>query len=111
MKIQRLAIVRTLVNLVLLILILAQGRGAVAEGVAPVIRGRALEIVNVQGRVRASIVVHPADPTIRMPDGKTSPETVMFRLIDSNGRPGVKLGASEQQGWASSPPLTGHMFC
>jgi hypothetical protein len=64
-----------------------------------VLRGRSLEIVDDQGRVRASIKVHPADKTFKMPDGKTGyPETVMFRLIDPNGRPEVKLGASEQGG-------------
>jgi hypothetical protein len=43
--------------------------------------------------------VHPADKTFKMPDGKIGyPETVMFRLIDPNGRPEVKLGASEQGG-------------
>jgi hypothetical protein len=32
-----------------------------------------------------------------MPDGSQGyPETVMFRLIDPNGRPSVKLGGSEQ---------------
>jgi hypothetical protein len=61
--------------------------------------GRELEIVDEQGRVRASIKVHPANSTFKMPDGKTGyPETVMFRLIDSDGRPEVKLGASEQGG-------------
>jgi hypothetical protein len=31
-----------------------------------------------------------------VPDGKIYPETVILRLIDPNGRPSVKLGASEQ---------------
>ena len=55
MKIQRLLIVLTLVNLVLLISTLAQIRPAVAEGVPSVLRGRALEIVDERGRVRASL--------------------------------------------------------
>ena len=97
MKIQRLTIVLTAINLMILIFTLSQLRRSTAEGVAPVLRGRALEIVDDHGRVRASIKVHPADQTFKMPDGKTGyPETVMFRLIDPNGRPEVKLGASEQ---------------
>jgi hypothetical protein len=99
MKTQRLAIALTVVNLIILIVLLAQIRPATADGVAPVLRGRQLEIVDDHGRVRASIKLHPADPNFKMPNGKTGyPETVMFRLIDANGRPEVKLGASEQGG-------------
>ena len=99
MKMQRLFIALTIVNLGLLIFLLAQIRRVGADSVAPVLRGRELEIVDEQGRVRASIKAHPEDRTFKMPDGKTGyPETVMFRLIDSKGRPEVKLGASEQGG-------------
>ncbi len=55
MKIQRFAIALTLINLALLILLLAQKLSAGAQNVAPVLRGRALEIVDSEGRVRASI--------------------------------------------------------
>jgi hypothetical protein len=34
-----------------------------------------------------------------MPNGKTVPENVILRLIDANGRPEVKLGASLQGAW------------
>ena len=99
MKTQRIAIALTVINLVFLMFNLAHSRPATADGVAPALRGRSLEIVDDQGRVRASIKVHPADKTFKMPDGKIGyPETVMFRLIDPNGRPEVKLGASEQGG-------------
>jgi hypothetical protein len=99
MKMQRLFIALTLVNLGLLIFLLVQIQRVEAESVTPVLRGRALEIVDEQGRVRASIKLHPADPNFKMPDGKTGyPETVMFRLIDAQGRPEVKLGASEKGG-------------
>lgn len=57
MKIQRFAIALTLVNLALLILLLAQNLSADAHDVAPVLRGRALEIVDSKGRVRASITL------------------------------------------------------
>ncbi len=99
MKTQRLAVALTVINLVFLIFNLTQSRQATAEGVPEVLRGRSLEIVDDQGKVRASIKLHPADPNFKMPDGKTGyPETVMFRLIDAKGRPEVKLGASEQGG-------------
>ena len=93
MKNQRLLIVLTLVNLALLVVTLAQSRPAVAEGVPPVLRGRALQIVDEQGRVRASLNVLPAK---RAPNGETYPETVLFRLITERGRPSVKISASEQ---------------
>src|SRR5713101_979583 len=93
MKIQRLLIVLTLVNLALLIFTLAQVRPAVAEAVPPVLRGRALEIVDERGRVRASLNVLPAKT---QPNGETYAETVLLRLITERGRPSVKIGASEQ---------------
>jgi hypothetical protein len=95
MKIQRLLIALTVVNLGLLIfLLLAHIGPALAKSVAPVVRGRALEIVDDQGRIRASIKVQPAE-TFK-PTGKKYPETVILRLIDPNGRPEVKIVASEQ---------------
>jgi len=95
MKNNRLPAVLTVLNLALLVVLLTQFGRVEADGVAPVLRGRQLEIVDDQGRVRASIKIHPADSKFKMPDGRTGyPETVMFRLIDPNGRPEVKLGAS-----------------
>lgn len=97
MKTQRLLVVITVLNLLLLVFSLGQTRAVVAEGVAPVLRGRALEIVDDRGRVRASITILPADPNFKMPDGTVGyPETVLLRLIDSKGGPNVKLGASER---------------
>ena len=95
MTTQRLLIALTVVNLALLSFSLAQTRPASADGAVQILRGRALEIVDDRGRVRASIQVHPAGPAVPVPDGKLYPETVMLRLIDPNGRPNVKLGASE----------------
>jgi hypothetical protein len=95
-KIQRLTITLTFFNLILLALGLAQLRPAVAQGVAPVVRARALEIVDDRGRVRAEIKVLPAQPTAKMPDGTTGyPETVQLRLISSQGSPHVKLATTE----------------
>ena len=100
MKRQRLLIALTVVNLALLILspvrphpVVAQD---VAQDVAPVLRGRALQIVDEHGRVRASISVYPADPSVKMPDGTTGyPETVLLRLISSKGGPNIKIAATE----------------
>src|SRR6186997_1357253 len=95
-KLQRLTIVLTVFNLILLALSLAQLRPAVAQGVASVVRARALEIVDDQGRVRAEIKVLPAQPTLKMPDGTTGyPEAVQLRLISSQNNPNVKLVTTE----------------
>jgi hypothetical protein len=92
---QRLLAALTLLNLGLLTFLLARVAPAQARGGATVLRGRALEILDEQGRVRASIQVHPAAGT---PEGKPYPDTVILRLIDPNGRPEVKLQASERGG-------------
>jgi hypothetical protein len=96
MKVQRIAIVLTIINLLLLAFVMAQFSPTIAQGVAPVLRGRALQIVDDEGRVRASISVLAAGPSVPVPDGKIYPETVLLRLIDPNGHPTVKLGASVQ---------------
>ena len=94
MKIQPILIVLTLVNLAPLVFTVAQMRPAVAANqVAPVLRGRALQIVDDRGRVRASINVYPAST---QKDGERYAETVLLRLITEQGRPSVKIGASEQ---------------
>jgi hypothetical protein len=72
---------------------LAQSRTVAAQVVTPVLRGRALEIVDDHGRVRASIEVLP---TTTQKDGALSYETVLLRLITEKGRPSVKIGASEE---------------
>lgn len=61
MAAQRFVIALTVANIVVLVLSTAQlVRPAFAQTEAPVLRGRALEIVDEQGRVRASINVLPA---------------------------------------------------
>lgn len=104
MKAQRIFIALTIINLALTMFLIFQiGRvdagTAEASGTLPVLRGSSLEIVDDQGRVRASIKIHDGDPKFKMPDGKIGyPETVMFRLIDPNGRPEIKIGASVEGG-------------
>jgi hypothetical protein len=89
----------TVINLLLLLIGLGQSRtAAAADGVvAPILRGRGLEIVDDKGRVRASIQILPPDPNVRMPDGTMgSQETVLLRLMNSKGRPNIKLGTGER---------------
>src|SRR5215213_4104581 len=92
MKLQTLSIILTVINLGLLVFLLLS-RSRLVDGVAPVVRCRALQVVDDQGRVRAGISVLPASTF--EPTGKAYPETVILRLIDANGRPEVKIGASE----------------
>jgi hypothetical protein len=92
MKLQRIAVGLTVINLALMIFLMAQFRKASADEIAPILRGRALEIVDTQGRVRANISVFP--PTTM--NGKTYPETVLFRLTDPKNGPAVKLTATEE---------------
>jgi hypothetical protein len=92
MRIQRLAVVLTAINLVLLLFVLGLLiRPAVSPDVVPVLRTHELEIVDNQGKGRAQIIIAPATT---LQDGTIYPETVVFRLSDPNGRPAVKLSAS-----------------
>ena len=96
MTTQRLAIVLTVVNLIIFLLTLDHPHPATADSTVPVLRGRALEIVDDQGRVRADLKLYPADPKVKMPDGTTGyPESVMLRIYSSAGRPNVKLATTE----------------
>jgi len=104
MKSQRWLVVLTLVNLVLLVFNLGARRPVVAEDVTPVLRGRSLEIVDDQGRVRASLSVHPAGTPAH---GDHYPETVLFRLITERGRPSVKISTSEEAAGMSLAGPTG----
>jgi hypothetical protein len=97
----RLLLSLTIVNLALLAwTLLAQSHAAVAQDAgAGVLRGTGLEIVDAQGRVRASIKLQAAE--VFAPTGRRFPETVMLRLIDQHGRPEVKIGASAEGGGLS----------
>ena len=93
MKKPRFLLALTVLNLVLVLLLLAQQvRSAYAESALPVLRGRALEIVDEHGRVRASLEVLPAG---KAPNGDATAEVVLLRLITERGRPSVKISASE----------------
>jgi hypothetical protein len=103
MKVQWLAVVLTAVNLVLLAFVLAQMNRLESQSVPSVVRGRAFQLVDERGRVRASLNVTPATTH----DGETYPETVLLRLITERGRPVVKIGASEQSAGVSLAGSTG----
>jgi len=60
MKLQWSALALTIVNLALLAFSVSALPPAAAQGKTPVLRGSGLEIVDDQGRVRASITVMPA---------------------------------------------------
>jgi len=95
----------TILNLGALLLSLGQHAAPVlARGPATVLRARALEIVDEQGRVRASLSVLPAGTS---PAGEPHSETVLLRLITEQGRPSIKLGASEQTSGLSLAGPTG----
>jgi hypothetical protein len=99
MRIQGLALVLTVMNLVLLVVLLGQLNPLSAQEPAPILRGRALQIVDDAGRVRASLSVLPAE-------GQSS-ETVLLRLITEQGRPSVKIGVSESTSGISVAGPTG----
>src|SRR5215467_3808550 len=103
MRIQRLLIALGVFNLGLMVFLLAQievrflgfrflPRSVEVNSVGSVLRGRSLEITDDEGRVRASIKMYPASI---LPDGTTYPETVLLRLINSQGAPNIKLAATE----------------
>lgn len=90
----RLLFALTALNVGVLLLGVAQHAApSVAQQPASVLRARGLEIVDGQGRVRASVSVLPAGTSAA---GVAYPETVLLRLITEQGRPSVKISASEQ---------------
>ena len=90
----------TLLNLLLLMSLLLNQIRSVEASTPGVLRGSGLEIVDAQGKVRASIQIVPPGPARRadgstVNDRKTYPETVQLRLIRPDGRPSVKIGTSQ----------------
>ena len=95
------AVVLSATNLLLLVALLAHSFGpARAADDTSILRGRGLQIVDDQGRVRASIAVLPKDSADQS-------ETVLLRLITERGRPTVKIGASEPTSGLSLAGPTG----
>jgi len=105
MKAPRTLVALTVANLAVLVLSFAvQLRPAFADGAPPVLRGRALQIVDGQGRVRANIDVLPGTTSS---SGEEQAETVLLRLITERGRPSVKIGSSEPASGLSLAGPTG----
>lgn len=77
----RAATVLTVLNLMLLVLVLSRSTAAVKQVSSEVIRGRALELVDDRGQVRAQVTVEPSGEAV-------------LRLRDESGTIRVKLGAS-----------------
>jgi hypothetical protein len=110
-KTQSVLIALTLVNAVMMTAILVRPQPSVAQASDQILRGRGLQIVDERGKVRASITRFPADPNVKMPDGsKGYPETILFRLIDSAGRPSVKIEANDEGGGFSFAEAKGDAY-
>ena len=82
MKSNRAAFALIIFNLIVLLFVLADDGSASDQSVAPVLRGRALELVDVGGKIRARINVEPTGE-------------VVLRLFDQSGTIRVKIGASK----------------
>jgi hypothetical protein len=80
MSVQHFTAVLTAVNLVLLSLTLPRVLSSSAQSAGPVLRGRALELVDDRGTLRTRLNVEPGGQ-------------VVLRLLDQNGTIRVKLGA------------------
>jgi hypothetical protein len=83
MRSVRVAVFVTALNLVLLLAALVHRPSATAQAAAPVLRGRALELVDDRGQIRARLNVES--------DGQ-----VVLRLLDERGTIRVKLGADHE---------------
>jgi hypothetical protein len=94
LRLQPVLIALTLLNLGILGVAIAREKAVAAPSLTSdgILRGRGLQIVDDQGKVRASITINPA---VKQPDGSTYPETVLLRMITSEGRPVVKISSSE----------------
>ena len=105
MKTSHVLIIVTALNCGLVVVNLAQViTPARAQSTATVLKARALQIVDEQDRVRASLEVLPAATSAA---GVRSQETVLLRLITERGRPSVKIGVSEQASGISIAGPTG----
>lgn len=102
MRSRRLLTILTLVNFAIAISFFFQLRPVHADSPPDVLRARKLEIVDAQGKVRASIQVVPEGPARRADGSLTEhgdrifPEAVLLRLIRPDGRPSVKIETTEQ---------------
>jgi len=97
MKSTRMLWALTVFNLGCLLYQATPSQKAHAEDKPGVLRGSGLQIVDDDGKVRASISIAEKNETFQWPDGhKGFPETVIFRLITADGKPRVKLTTCEE---------------
>jgi hypothetical protein len=82
MNTNRSTLILTIINFVLLIIVLIQGRAIADQTTPEVLRVRAFELVDANGQVRAQFDVEESGE-------------VVLRLRDETGAVRVKLGASE----------------
>ena len=82
MKSNRAVVALIIVNLIVLLSVLTDEGSASDQGVAPVLRGRALELVDIHGLTRARINMEPTGE-------------VVLRLFDESGTIRIKIGASK----------------
>jgi hypothetical protein len=86
----------TVVNAVMMTVILVKPQLTEAQAQPGILRGTGMQIVDQRGKPRATIELLPANPTAKMPDGSVgTTETVILRLIDSHGRPSVKIATAD----------------
>lgn len=82
MKFQRVAVILSVINILVLVFVLSERGSSADPAVSPVIRTNAIELVDDKGKVRAQLDVE-----------KTG--EVVFRLRDAKGTIRTKLGAGE----------------
>jgi hypothetical protein len=92
MRIRSLPTLLTAINLGLLVFLLAKTSAVEVHDSRSMLRGSGLQIVDGQGRVRASLGILPGGTTEK---GEAYSETVLLRLIDTNGQPSVKIATSD----------------
>ena len=84
MNTNRIALVLTVTNFIILLVILLQGRMISTQTIPDTLRVRTLQLVDENGEVRAQLNVSD-------PGGEA-----VFRMMDQEGTIRVKLGASEE---------------
>lgn len=82
MKLQRVANIISVLNLLVLFFLLVQVPSTAQQGISPVVRAKLIELVDDGGKVRAQLKVE-------------STGEVVFRLRDAKGTIRAKFGAGE----------------
>lgn len=93
MKFQRVAIVLSVFNILLLVFLLAQAPSSAQPAVSPVLRARAIEMVDENGKVRAQLNVEPTgEAAFRLRDAKGT-----IRAKFSGGEDGAGLSLMDDR--------------